>query len=204
MQGLHSMRRSPISMNYGRHFRKNKSSKRGQAAMEYLATYGWALLVILMVIASINYFGIISFNRWIPDICIFEQGIGCVEYIVDATPHSNGSMTHNHITLIIKNNFQKDMKQVSMNFALEGATCQIYASGWGTPAPSYIAAGNQNTYCIECDPSQTTYYSQSSFFKADMRVTYTMVGETISHLQTGELSVHPTLYSGGTTPCPVT
>jgi hypothetical protein len=34
--------------------------KRGQTALEYLMTYGWALVVIVIVIAALYYFGVFS------------------------------------------------------------------------------------------------------------------------------------------------
>ena len=38
----------------------NKIPKRAQAAMEFLMTYGWALLVILLVIAALSLFGLLG------------------------------------------------------------------------------------------------------------------------------------------------
>ncbi len=37
-------------------------SKKGQAAMEFLMTYGWAILVVLVAIAALAYFGVTNIN----------------------------------------------------------------------------------------------------------------------------------------------
>ncbi len=51
-------------------------TKKGQAAMEYLMTYGWALLVIVIVIAALIYLN--PFRA--PETCIFQQtGLSCSE-----------------------------------------------------------------------------------------------------------------------------
>ena len=39
---------------------KLSSFRKGQAAMEFLMTYGWAILVVLVVIGALAYFGILS------------------------------------------------------------------------------------------------------------------------------------------------
>ncbi len=37
-----------------------KYFKKSQAALEFLITYGWAFLVILLMIGTLSYFGILS------------------------------------------------------------------------------------------------------------------------------------------------
>jgi len=38
--------------------------RKGQTALEYLITYGWAILVILVVLAVLWYYGIFNPSRW--------------------------------------------------------------------------------------------------------------------------------------------
>ncbi len=49
--------------------------KRGQAAMEYLMTYGWAILVIVIVLAALLYLGIFNLNP--PEVCTMPAGMSC-------------------------------------------------------------------------------------------------------------------------------
>ena len=44
---------------------------RGQAAMEFLATYGWAILVVLIAIAALAYFGIFNPRMFVSEQVIF-------------------------------------------------------------------------------------------------------------------------------------
>jgi hypothetical protein len=55
------------------------SRTRGQAAIEYLVTYGWAIVIILVVISALLYFGVISPKKLIPDSCDFGFQIECIE-----------------------------------------------------------------------------------------------------------------------------
>jgi len=53
-------------------------SRRGQAAMEYLMTYGWAILVLVIVLAVLAYF--LPRLTKAPEICQFTQpGFSCSE-----------------------------------------------------------------------------------------------------------------------------
>ena len=53
-----------------------KNNRKGQAAIEYLMTYGWALLAIVIVIAALIYLNPFS----APELCLFQQqGFSCSE-----------------------------------------------------------------------------------------------------------------------------
>ena len=54
--------------------------KRGQAAMEFLMTYGWAILVVLVVIGALAYFGILNPQTLLPERCELQQGFYCEDY----------------------------------------------------------------------------------------------------------------------------
>ena len=56
------------------------AGKKGQAALEFLMTYGWALIMILILIAAISYFGILNPKKIIPDKCVFGPEIECISY----------------------------------------------------------------------------------------------------------------------------
>ena len=59
-----------------------KEQKKSQAAIEFLATYGWAFLIILIVIGALSYFGILSPSKLLPDRCNFGSEFGCVDYSI--------------------------------------------------------------------------------------------------------------------------
>ncbi|MBI4150302.1 hypothetical protein HY488_02765 [Candidatus Woesearchaeota archaeon] len=56
--------------------------RKAQAAMEFLMTYGWAILVVLVVIGALAYFGVLSPGRLLPDRCQLPPGISCDDYSV--------------------------------------------------------------------------------------------------------------------------
>ena len=46
--------------------------KKGQAAMEFLMTYGWAILVVLAAIGALAYFGVLSPGNLLPEKTTFS------------------------------------------------------------------------------------------------------------------------------------
>ncbi|MBI3036442.1 hypothetical protein HYY73_01620 [Candidatus Woesearchaeota archaeon] len=49
--------------------KRSLKSMKGQAAMEFLMTYGWAILVVLVVIGALSYFGVLSPSTLLPEKC---------------------------------------------------------------------------------------------------------------------------------------
>lgn len=60
--------------------------KKAQAAMEFLMTYGWAILVVLVAIGALAYFGVLSPDKFLPEKCIISTGSGlfCDKFSIDA------------------------------------------------------------------------------------------------------------------------
>ena len=51
--------------------------KRGQAATEFLASYGWAILIIALVLAALVWLGVFSTSQAVPERCTFQAGLEC-------------------------------------------------------------------------------------------------------------------------------
>ncbi len=69
-------------------------NRKGQAALEFLTTYGWAFLVILVMIGALSYFGVLNPTKFVPDSCTFASPFGCDDAVVNTTA----------VTLRIRNN----------------------------------------------------------------------------------------------------
>ena len=51
--------------------------KKSQAALEFLTTYAWAFLIILIMIGALAYFGVLNPSRLLPERCNFGAELGC-------------------------------------------------------------------------------------------------------------------------------
>ncbi len=54
--------------------------RKGQAAMEFLMTYGWALLVVLVAIGALAFFGVLNPGQFLPSSCTITPGIACTDF----------------------------------------------------------------------------------------------------------------------------
>jgi hypothetical protein len=56
--------------------------QKGQVALEFLTTYGWAILILMVMIGAIAYFGVINPERFTPARCLGSPEFSCVDYQV--------------------------------------------------------------------------------------------------------------------------
>ena len=61
------------------------NKKRGHGALEFLMTYGWAVLVILIMIGALAYFGILNPKKFLPSRCTFGNEITCRDFWMNET-----------------------------------------------------------------------------------------------------------------------
>jgi hypothetical protein len=72
--------------------------KKAQAAMEFLMTYGWAILVVLIVISALAYFGVLNPSNLVSEKCTFALPMSCTDYRV-----ADGAGAADTVTVAIKN-----------------------------------------------------------------------------------------------------
>jgi len=122
--------------------------KKAQAAMEFLMTYGWAILVVLVAIGALAYFGVLSPDKMLPEKCVISSGSGlfCDKFSVNAT----------QINIKIKNSLAEDVTINSMTVG----SCTLSSS-------VILAADGTNTTLLGCSPQLGTKIN------ADMSITFT-------------------------------
>ncbi len=109
-------------MNQGKNYRKNSNAK-AQSAMEYLMTYGWAILIMGVVLAALFALGL--FNGGIAsfsDTCIAISGFTC-----------SAPVLHN-------GNFTATLGQATGSGWTSGNF--IFVVGGGTPTNTIVSGGN--------------------------------------------------------------
>jgi len=130
-----------------------KFGSKGQAAMEYLMTYGWALLVIVIVIAILLIMNPFS----APQSCKFDQvGFACNNMAVKAT---DGTLLGS-----ITNGLNNGIKIVKVTCVKPSSAADTVASASGT------AVARQGIYdipstvkCINTPTAVGTEYSAKIF-----------------------------------------
>ncbi|MBN1156772.1 hypothetical protein JXA85_04090 [Candidatus Woesearchaeota archaeon] len=89
-------------------------NKKGQAAMEFLMTYGWAILVVLAAIGALAYFGVLSPDKFLPERCAGAAGLDCVE-----KASITSSATAGTISFALKNNLGHN---INLTYVIDGST----------------------------------------------------------------------------------
>jgi len=139
--------------------------KKGQAALEFLMTYGWAILVVLAAIAALAYFGVLSPDRFLPEKCTMPSGLACIDFRATGTG----------LDMIVQNSFGFDINTVTL--AVVGTGCTVNATG-----PVSLTNGESGTYTAACTPP-------SGKFKATLDFSYVNQGTGLSHIKIGEIIV---------------
>ena len=85
-----------------------------QAALEFLTTYGWAFLIILIMIGAIAYFGILSPSKVLPNRCNIGPEFSCIDYQISAAA--------NTLRIRLKNSVGESISVSALTLGSEGST----------------------------------------------------------------------------------
>ena len=122
--------------------------RKAQAAMEFLMTYGWAILVVLAAIAALAYFGVLSPEKFLPEKCLIEVGFTCI----------SSKVTPNEATIIFSNGLGKSILVTSVDMG----GCS------GTFSTSILSGDDARFDMSVCDNGEL-----KETFKGDIIIKYT-------------------------------
>ena len=150
--------------------------KRGQAAMEFLMTYGWAILVVLAAIGALAYFGVLSPDNFLPNRCTTGGEFGCMESQV----RDDGS-----VVLVLQNNVGATLSNVSVALLNPADTATVLCGPWessGNTANGQQLNGTAGITLTGC-------HNQGSGerFQADILIEYSRSGSELTHSVGGTL-----------------
>ena len=127
--------------------------KKGQGAMEYLMTYGWAILVVIIVGVVLWQMGV--FTPGAGTVSSFS-GFGQVKPLESAC-----SATSDDVSVVVVNGAGATITGV--NITADGTT--------GTCSPTSVPAGNSST-CTVTDAAGCAAASAGSRFESTVTVSY--------------------------------
>jgi hypothetical protein len=136
--------------------------KRGQGALEFIMTYGWALVITIVVIGALVFFFGWDDSSFIGEYCKFEPGLFCKDATAD-----QGS-----ISLVLKNSMGKDLE----NVYVFSEDCDVNSH----LVPSFKDSEEVVFYLSECD------FSSDNVFEGDLNVGYNLVDSSITHEAIGD------------------
>jgi len=110
------------------------SKRKSQAALEFLTTYGWAFLVILIMMSALAYFGVLNPSKLLPDRCNFGSEIRCNKNLMVI---NNELPPGNTIVMRLANNFGTSVVVTDAKVATDVitvGTCTVFFDRDGTGA----------------------------------------------------------------------
>ncbi|MFO7710856.1 MAG: hypothetical protein R6V53_03770 [Candidatus Woesearchaeota archaeon] len=142
--------------------------KKGQAAMEFLMTYGWAILVVLGAIAALAYFGVLSPQQFIPEKCTMPPGIACLDQTANTS----------HVQVVLKNGLGQTLNLNNITMSEDGTPEEC-------DYPSAI--DNGGNAIINC--SITSTVGSGDKVMADIEIAYD-TDSGLTHTKTGDVVVN--------------
>jgi hypothetical protein len=154
--------------------------KKAQAAFEFLATYGWAFIVIAIAIAAIAYFGILSPERVLPNRCTFASEFTCLDYQISAAS--------NEFRLKLKNGAGFPMTITSVTLASESATQYSCTAPANIPITN-MPSGNTTDLTFTSCNTAAAGFTQGGKAKVLVTVNYydSRSGSTYAKVGRGEV-----------------
>ncbi len=142
-------------------------NKKGQAAMDFLMTYGWAILVVLIVIGILAYF--VKPSSLAPNKAQFD---GTTDLQIPAHGYTVKSTGATQIA--VSNTGGTDFKNATLYviYGNKQVTC--------SPNPITLSAGSQQIFNCTVDPGKA-----GDTFDGTLKLEYTAEG--ISHTSTGSI-----------------
>ena len=156
--------------------------KKAQAAMEFLMTYGWAILVVLIAIGALAYFGVLSPGKFLPQSCTLAPGFACSDFTVTNTLDANGA----DVVVAVRNGAGSQATSVTFTVTPQGGSACV-AAPTGYTAPTTIAEGADATFKFDCGAAGANY-NEGDRFKAALTMVYTFSGQSLSHTVTGDMT----------------
>ncbi|MBI2208838.1 hypothetical protein HYU50_05065 [Candidatus Woesearchaeota archaeon] len=143
--------------------------RKSQAALEFLMTYGWAILVVLVAIGALAYFGVLSPDKFLPSKCTLPAGIACMDHRA-----SGGT---NQLSVTLRNGMGFDTTSVG-----------IYATGCTASTGNSLANGQQTNYNLACAVGPPPTLASGSKYNGDLNITYTNSETQLTHKLQGAIT----------------
>ena len=115
-------------------------------------TYGWAILVVLVAISALAYFGVLDMNRFLPATCDLPTGLSCLDHKVEYVDPPG----LNRLTIHLKNNLGYKIDITNIEIVEYGKSQPLAIldfpngakSGAGTPPIPNIIVNDATRFAI--------------------------------------------------------
>lgn len=158
------------------------ASKKSQAAIEFISTHGWTMLIVLIVIGALVAFGIYNPYVFFPDRIDLGQGVLILDYQMDYYERTGFSMAN--YKFIMLNGVGKNMYNVRVNVK----ECENFNGKFS--APIDIPEGKSMKLDLACNGIKAVH-DASNFFNVYLEYETFAQDDNIAHSRKGVMKVTP-------------
>ncbi len=130
---------------------------RGQAALEFLTTYAWAFLVIMVTIGALYYFGVFDFSKYVPEKCLFPSQFSCIDFTLQSSS----------VSVKLANNIGEPLSVTSVQITNDASPPISCA-----PPPTPLSWGAGNTLDVNFTSCSGGGLLKGERIEARMRILY--------------------------------
>ena len=145
---------------------KKRWSRRGQAAIEFLSTYGWAILVVLITVSALGYFGVLNPAKLLPESCLTDPHFRCKDWMFDSQT--------DQVRVVLTNNHESEVQITAVRVFGERIVGQCVRTD-----PITIRKGFSGQIDIQCDSGALEAFSGKERFS--MTMDYRLVFSDLEH-----------------------
>ena len=147
--------------------KKIRFSKKAQSAMEFLMTYGWAIMAFVIAVTALFLYGPNVMKSPSQESCVLSSGFSCSEFVIG----SDG------IKLVLNNGIGNDL-----NYVIVSAT-NLQQGICSDSTPQNIRDGSHATITLSC-----TNLVVNKKIITDLKLEYTLSGSTLSKTSHGKIA----------------
>ncbi|MBT4577344.1 hypothetical protein HOM13_03865 [Candidatus Woesearchaeota archaeon] len=137
--------------------------KSGQGSLEFLMTYGWAVLVVIVAVGSLNFYYFSGSSSVTPETCFLGPGLGCNDFAI----------YEDSLSIVIINSLGRDLGEVS----IQNSNCLSLTD------PITLDNNEERILVLEgCN------FNGGDFVSEDIELTYSFIGSSIDHLREASLT----------------
>jgi len=113
--------------------------------LEFLMTYGWAILVVFVVIGTLAYFGVLNPSALMPEKCTLQMGLYCKDHRIDGD--------NSRVVLKLENGMGRSLiiTRIKVGEVGELVHCDV---GIGSYTGLIQIDGCNSTACSKCNMSE--------------------------------------------------
>ncbi len=154
--------------------------RKAQAALEFLSTYGFAFLIILVMIGALAYFGVLNPQRFLPERCMMGQEFNCADHYIGVSAGSGNMLVNVSLT----NNLGTTITSLS-------GTANMTGVGGGTCTSPSTTVASGATFHMNCaltlDTGVTAWPAVGQKAKVELQINYKEQGKSYLHPVQGEV-----------------